>query len=356
MEEVYRNIGRELEKQMPFLKNFARRHPQFYGRPLMEAAEGQAFLDTLHMEYRKQCEVVDPLAEITLNVMEDTFIAPGENVTIHRIPPYIPAIMHYNEYFEIKYVRQGSCTYYTKESKVLLKTGDLIITPPKVEHGMTMEESDEVYNTMIRSTTFDTAFVNLVNQDDFLAEFFSRALYGSPADYILWHCGENQAIEDLVLRCYEEFYSEKPYGIRMVEVLLMELFVELLREEKITGRLPEIPSPDAHEVVRIVINYLQNHCADATLEKAAAICNYSERQMSRILKAELGYSFAQLRQDIRLKKACAMLAHPGVELKELALVLGFGTESYFGKVFRKEYGVTPREYRAKKNQNVPTTD
>lgn len=350
--ETYKNLDQILESNIPFFKQFAATHPQFFGHPLLDEKEGAAFVEALHQEYKRHADIADPLADVSLNITEDILIAPWQNVVIHKIPTYMPATMHYNDYFEVKYISQGSCTYYTESQTLPLKKGDVIIVPPRVRQCMVVGDSDEVFNILIRSSTFDTAFLNLVNQDDFLAEFFSRALYGSPVDYILWHCGENRNLENLIQRCFAEFYSDHPYNDRMVDVLIMEIFIELLREEVLTGTLPEIPSPTAHETIRILMNYLQNHCADASLANVAAICNYSERQISRILKEQLGCSFTQLRQQIRLKKACAMLRNPGLGIKEISKNLGFVNESYFCKVFHTEYHMTPMEYRTQAAKNL----
>lgn len=350
--DLSQNLGQTLEANIPFFKKFAEKYPQFYNRPLLDEQEGVAFIEALHREFKRHTEVSDPLPNLSLNIPEDIFIAPWQNVVIHKVPTYMPATMHYTDYFELKYVSRGNCTYYTEDKTLPLTKGDIIIVPPKVRQCIVIGESDEVFNILIRSSTFDTAFLNLVNQDDFLAEFFSRALYGSPVDYILWHCGDNRNLENLIHRCFTEFYSDSPYKNRMVDILIMELFVELLRDELTTGVLPEVPSPTAHETIRILMNYLQNHCADASLANVAAICNYSERQLSRIIKEELDCSFTQLRQQIRLKKACALLKNQSLTIKEISKNLGFINESYFCKVFRSEYHLTPMEYREQIIKNL----
>lgn len=350
--DAYENLGNVLEENIPFFIEFARKNPQFYGRPLLDEREGAAFVEALHQEYRRS-GITDPLSDITLNIMEDAFIAPRQNVVIYKIPAYMPATMHYTDYFEVKYIRSGTCTYYSEHAKISLTAGDLIIVPPKVRQCMVINDSNQVFNILIRASTFDTAFLNLVNQDDFLAEFFSRALYGIPADYLLWHCGGNDTLHRTVNRCYREFHSKQPYKDRMVDILVMELFVELLRMEITAKTLPEIPSPTAHETIRILIGYLQNHCADASLASVAAICNYSERQLARIIREELDCSFSRLRQQIRLKKACSMLKNPSLKLKDISKSLGFANESYFCKVFREEYHITPMEYREQSLGSLP---
>ena len=347
MKNKKENIIHALELNIPFLKKFAERHPEYYGHPLLDEKEGEAFVEALHQEYRMHRDLKDPLPDIKLNIREDTLIAPGQNVVIHEIPAYMPAVMNYTDYFEVKYIRKGKCVYYTKDSSIELSKGEMIIVPPKVRQCLVVDEEHQAYNIMIRSSTFDTVFLNLVNRDDFLAEFFSEALYGAPTEYVLWHCGENPVIGDLTDRCFREFGSERPYSDRMVEALMTELFIELLREELHSKTLPELSSSGPQDTVHILIKYLQYHCADASLSDAAAVCNYSERQISRILREETGCSFTQLRQKMRLKKACELLKNPALSLGRIAGSTGFASESYFCRMFKAEYRMTPTEYRVK---------
>jgi two-component system response regulator YesN len=44
-------------------------------------------------------------------------------------------------------------------------------------------------------------------------------------------------------------------------------------------------------------------------------------------------------------KAAALLMDPRIRVCEVAEAVGFGNSAYFCSVFKKHFGVTPREYR-----------
>ena len=64
------------------------------------------------------------------------------------------------------------------------------------------------------------------------------------------------------------------------------------------------------------------------------------------MKERTGRSFVDLLRDLRVEKACQLLAQTGDTLSDIALACGFCDQSYFTRVFRDARGMTPRQYRA----------
>ena len=52
-------------------------------------------------------------------------------------------------------------------------------------------------------------------------------------------------------------------------------------------------------------------------------------------------------RSYRLRKACQMLSGSREPVTQIAYACGLGSSSYFGKVFREQFGCTPAEYRKK---------
>jgi len=49
----------------------------------------------------------------------------------------------------------------------------------------------------------------------------------------------------------------------------------------------------------------------------------------------------------RLNKACEMMQNKNIKLKDIAEANGYPNQFYFSKMFKKEYDMTPREWRSK---------
>jgi AraC-like DNA-binding protein len=80
------------------------------------------------------------------------------------------------------------------------------------------------------------------------------------------------------------------------------------------------------------------------LAKAARDLGVSERSLQRYLQG-LGSSFQQERDRMRQAMATDYVAHSGLSMTEIALLLGYRETGAFSAAFRKWFGTSPREFR-----------
>jgi len=98
--------------------------------------------------------------------------------------------------------------------------------------------------------------------------------------------------------------------------------------------------------VRQVIEYLQEHYnQDLTLDDVARKVHISPSHLSRLFKDELGMTIIDYLTDIRIAAAKQMLENSDLMVKEIAEKVGYQEASYFTRVFKKNTGVSPAEYR-----------
>ena len=90
---------------------------------------------------------------------------------------------------------------------------------------------------------------------------------------------------------------------------------------------------------------LQN--PDYSIKQICAMVGYSDpNYFSRIFKKYVGLSPSRYLTKIRMEKACQLIKnHPEIQVKEVADQVGYKDIHYFSKVFRKEMGVWPSEYK-----------
>ncbi len=100
------------------------------------------------------------------------------------------------------------------------------------------------------------------------------------------------------------------------------------------------------DLVHKVIAYVRAHCAErVTLDDVAAEVHLSRSHLSRELGGALGMPFTDFVNGVRVEKSKALLSETSLPLAEIAGLAGFSDQSYFTKVFRKNTGVSPKEYR-----------
>ena len=92
------------------------------------------------------------------------------------------------------------------------------------------------------------------------------------------------------------------------------------------------------------------------LQLLAKVSAMSVFHFARRFKAAVGLSPHRYVMRRRVHRACQMLQCGRTRLADLALTLGFSSQAHFTTAFRREFGVTPGEYRraAVRGQNVVT--
>jgi len=79
----------------------------------------------------------------------------------------------------------------------------------------------------------------------------------------------------------------------------------------------------------------------------AATIAISRTKINDILKAELGFTFTSYLNKLRLTEAARLLAEKeDANIAEIAYSVGYKNVSYFNKLFKEEYGCTPKSFKS----------
>lgn len=85
--------------------------------------------------------------------------------------------------------------------------------------------------------------------------------------------------------------------------------------------------------------------SDFSLSDLADKMGMSVPYLSRLFKKEMGENFQDLLVEMRIEKAKVLLQSTKLKNNEIARQIGFEDERYFGQVFRKRCGMTPKQFR-----------
>ena len=93
-------------------------------------------------------------------------------------------------------------------------------------------------------------------------------------------------------------------------------------------------------------DYLKEHYAEeANLEKIAEKIGLTSAYISTIFKKETGMTITNYLIQIRLEKAKEMIRDTNMTISEIAYAVGYVDTRYFSKLFIKNVGIKPVEYR-----------
>ena len=98
--------------------------------------------------------------------------------------------------------------------------------------------------------------------------------------------------------------------------------------------------------IQEVKQYIREHLDEPlNRELLAAVADFSVPHLHRIFNACVGESVAGYVRRIRLERAGRKLRLGAVDITEVALAAGYESHAAFGKAFKKQFGLSPSEFR-----------
>ncbi|AQT60511.1 AraC family transcriptional regulator [Cellvibrio sp. PSBB023] len=107
---------------------------------------------------------------------------------------------------------------------------------------------------------------------------------------------------------------------------------------------------DTDAILRFMATEYAN--ADLNLDTMVTRIGVSRTKINDILKAELGFTFTGYLNKLRLTEAARLLAEKEeANVAEIAYSVGYKNVSYFNKLFKEEYGCTPKTFKSLCNKH-----
>jgi AraC family transcriptional regulator len=153
-------------------------------------------------------------------------------------------------------------------------------------------------------------------------------------------------LEGLVLAMRDEVKAGCPSGRLFAESISIALVGYLAGRYATPGNAHRILNLSPAQR-RSIFDYVRANLAnDISVSELAAIVCMSPAHFSRLFKASFGIAPYRFVMQQRAEEAMRMLASSHLSASEVAMALGFSSQSHFVKVFRQFTGVTPKQYKA----------
>lgn len=146
----------------------------------------------------------------------------------------------------------------------------------------------------------------------------------------------------LLHRLSEKYAYKITYSDRMDQ--LQKLFTDMI--ESYSDLVLHHSIQDCSKSTQMVIEYLVSNY-DKTLNKEylSSVTFTHPGHLSRIFKKDTGKTIIGYQQFLRIDKAKYFLDNDNLPIEEVAWLVGYEDSSYFSRVFKKEVGCTPTEFR-----------
>lgn len=248
---------------------------------------------------------------------------------------------HWHEEFEIGFVTEGSVVLGSGNRKYQMECGDIFFVNSDVLHSMHRNNTSK--QAVFKSIAFHSSIISESINSVFYIKYLLPILSNSNFRECIITKDNNsyQSMLDILSKVWNLVYSEaSDYEIK-VRNELSTLFCILNQFQP-----PKMPNYLPEKRVQVLLDYIHSHYKDKiTIEELAKTASISKTEVLRCFKAIMGLSPISYLNSYRLQRAAHMLINTEKSIQEIAGGCGFDDNSYFSKLFKKKYHVTPRDYR-----------
>ncbi len=142
-----------------------------------------------------------------------------------------------------------------------------------------------------------------------------------------------------------EFKKESDFYFEISQNLALSILMYIFRLVKEEGKQPFSISTNS-KTVETALSYIKaNYHKNITLEEIAAQCFVNKYYLAHEFTKQVGVSVAKYIINLRLSEAMQLLRETKLSVNEISDKVGFYDISYFCRTFKKNFSLTPLEYR-----------
>jgi AraC-like DNA-binding protein len=269
----------------------------------------------------------------------------GELIDIRKHTRFVNFPSHKHNYIEFNYVYQGKLIQIIDNKEIILQKGELIFLNQYITHEIkASNEDDIIINFIIRPEFFDY-IITLLDNENIISKFLLTTLYTDyeEGEYLYFKVSERENIQDLIEKIIIELYAPSIMSKATIKLLVGLLIVELIKNSQDI----EIYSVDNYEKMLIIqsLKYIDEYYDTATLSEIAANLKQPDYKLSKLIKKHTGMTFKELLQERKLSKAVELIKSTNYSIVDLIGIIGYENPTYFYKIFKEKFGMTPREYK-----------
>lgn len=253
---------------------------------------------------------------------------------------------HRHNFVEILFVCQGTSTQIINHSQTaVLEAGDFLFLNQYTSHEILPAGPDDIaVNFMVLPEFFDTAF-QMVGKDNAISRFLVSTLCQDDGrgEYLHFKAAGLLTVQNLAENMIWSLVNKQPDQRRTNQFTMGLLLLELLNHIDTL----DVNSQNRSRTVMAILHYIEENYRDGSLSALAEELNQPVYALSKLIKSETGCTFKELLQQKRLRRAARLIRETDLPVSSIITAVGYDNTSFFYRVFRSEYGLTPKEYRAK---------
>lgn len=248
-----------------------------------------------------------------------------------------------HDFWELVYIDKGSVAVRRDEEELILKQGQIIFHRPNEFHSIrAMDSSPNFFvisfvSASLAMASFERCCMQLERIHKTL---LSAVITEAEKTYII-------PKNDPDLRKLRRKTDGPIGGEQLIKTCLEQLLIFLLRSitEKNKTVLPQMNVEEA-PLITALKEYLTIRCEEnVRIEEICHAFGYSKSFLSRLFREYTGQSLAGFARKRKIERAKELIRQSDLNFAQISAILSFENPQYFSRVFKKECGMTPTEFK-----------
>ncbi len=227
------------------------------------------------------------------------------------------------------YIAEGKCYATVNQKQLCIEAGNLVLFRPGEPQAYSFKKAD-------RSVLCSIHFTG-TGCDALLREIDMQ-------NKNIIFVGSSKKILSVFEKTTREFTLKTPEYQSFCDAYLFELFASIKRQLAYKNNPTYIKN---NALVDAVCRLMYDEYAQSVpLKRYADFCHLSVSRFAHMFKSCTGSSPLEYIMRIRIEKAMHFLVYTDLSITEIADLTGFSSQNYFGRIFKRFTGTSPKRFAA----------
>lgn len=259
---------------------------------------------------------------------------------------------HSHDYYEFYFFLEGDVSIQIGGCAHPLKPGDLVLIPPDISHRAIVHNTVYPYRRFV--FWISRAFFNRLQEES--PDYAYVMTLAQSGGYYIHHYDliAFNTLQSRIFQLLEEIHADHFGKAVKISLGVQELILHLNRT--IYEKEHPIPSDEMRSLCQDLIRYIEAHLEEElSLDRLAQVFYVSKYHIAHVFKENFGLSVHQFITKKRLSM-CRDSILGRQEISKTYFLYGFKDYSSFFRAFRKEFGMSPKEYARRYCQPAAALD
>lgn len=235
--------------------------------------------------------------------------------------------------YQLVYIAAGKAHFYFKGKDTVVPAGNMVIYLPREEQKYEYFGEDKTEAYWVHFT--GSKVKGIMRRFDI------------PYNEPFFYSGSSEEYKTLFNNMIHELRTRPAHYEEMIEMNLRQLFMTVERTRM--ERKPQINTFVQAEVSYAKKYFFEHYSEEINISDYAQSRHMSVSWFIRNFKQVTGVSPMQYILNLRIENAQMLLETTNYSVNEISSIVGYENQLYFSRIFKKQKGVSPTEFRKSRN-------